>query len=137
MKLKIFRIAAFYIDMIIMSSLLSFITTSSTFNALFGNTLPGVLLKTLLTLWIIVILYVLYGVITNHFFSGTLGKVLLGLKVADQDGYKLSFAKSFDREFTKMSLLYATALIYGIYSMYRILTNKEVYHDKKNKTKVI
>ena len=137
MKKKVLRIGAFFIDASLTSSMSTIILFPFSKYLYIGGTLMHDLftISFLLTMYIIIVS--LYGVITNKFFAATLGKILLGLRVVDEEGFKVDTLVIFNRELIKWSYFYATLGIYGIYVLYCIAKDIDAFHDKQNKTQII
>ena len=136
MRKKLFRIGAFIIDASLFNSVITFIISPFLVEVKMGTNLLHDMFVIAILLSVYIILISLYGVVTNKFFSGTLGKVLLGIKVTDDKGYKVTAGTSFNREVMKWGYIYASIGIYGVWCLYKIFNDQTVYHDVKNHTKV-
>jgi uncharacterized RDD family membrane protein YckC len=137
MKKKVLRIGAFLIDASLTSSMSTVILFPFSRFFYIGGTLIHDLFTIAILLSIYIIIVSLYGVVTNKFFSATLGKILLGLRVVDEEGYKVETLVIFNRELTKWSYFYATLGLYGLYVLYCIFKDVDAFHDKQNKTHII
>lgn len=93
-----------------------------------------ILIATLLLIFVIAL--TIYSTVCYKYFNGTFGKLLLGLKLTDNDGYKVSTKNMLKREWYKWMLLYGSLFIYGIISLYSLFFNFPIIHDKIAKTKV-
>lgn len=93
-------------------------------------TLPAAISATLLFLILIVLnpLILYQSIIFTHYFQGTLGKLLTGLRVTSEKGEKLSFKRIAFRQTIGYSF---STLIFGLgfYSMIKD-DNKQTWHDK-------
>ncbi|MGL5020564.1 MAG: RDD family protein [Mycoplasmatales bacterium] len=136
MSKKFFRIGAFLIDASLFNSLITFIISPFLVEVKMGMDLLQDIFVITILLTVYIILISLYGVVTNKFFSGTIGKVLLGIKVTDDKGFKILAGTSFNREIMKWGYMYATLGIYGVWCLYKLFNDQSIYHDVKNHTKV-
>jgi len=81
------------------------------------------------------LVWIAYGLLMDcSRFQGTHGKLLLGLKVTDQDGRRISFARSIAR--SSMKIVGAVPLFLGyIWAAFR--ADKASWHDLVAKTRVV
>lgn len=76
-----------------------------------------------------------YQIVCYRFIRNSLGKQLMRLQYYYNDGTRLEMSELIQRELTKYYLLYATIVIYAVYSFYRMIMRSEKeykpYHDRK------
>lgn len=91
----------------------------------------------LLTIWILffVIINLLHEIFFTHYFGGTVGKLLTGLKVIDENGNKLTLKRSFFRHTVGYQF---SAILFGLGFLAIIKDpQKQAWHDKAVGSKVI
>lgn len=78
-----------------------------------------------------------YNVLCYKYFKYPLGKLLMGVKVLDKDGRRVSTNVYFQREANKYIYFFATFGLYGLYQFLRFVTvKKQTYHERITKTHI-
>lgn len=88
----------------------------------------------LLALAYIFMIYLYYGLFESSFYQATLGKMLVGLRVVDDKGGRISFGRASARFFSK----FLSGMIFNVgYLMAGWTKDKQALHDIIAKTYVI
>lgn len=130
------RIGAFVIDMSVISMITRILLpVLQPLFTLTGTNLGIDVIKLIAYLLFLILVAVAYNMLCYRFFKFTLGKLLLNIKVFNENGERASMKSYFIREWNKYFLIYATM---GIYSLYQFITKvikeKQTYHEKKSDT---
>lgn len=125
------RIGSYIIDLSIISM----------FSQVIFGLLPGVqltgsdLLTDILIIYgflaVSILIAVSYNVLAYRFFNYPLGKLLLSIKVLDEDGNRVSTRLYAKRELNKYVYMYATLGLYIPYQFIKyIWPKKQTFHDR-------
>lgn len=88
-----------------------------------------------LYLILLIAISVSYNVTFYHFFKFPFGKMMMGIKVYDQEGIRVSTKSYAKRELIKYGYMYATMGLYVPYQfIFYVLTKKRTYHERKSNT---
>ncbi len=78
-----------------------------------------------------------YNVFCYKYFKYPLGKLLLNIKVLDEDGNRVSTKTYFVRELTKFTYIYATLSLYLPYQFFtKVVKEKQTIHERKSNTHI-
>lgn len=129
------RLLAVYLD----SAILSLAITFLLWYAVASYSIPILVqrLFLLLIMWILffIIINLLHDIFFTHYFGGTIGKLLTGLKVIDEHGNYLSLKRSFFRHTVGYQF---SAILFGLGFLAIIKDpQKQAWHDKAVGSKVI
>lgn len=136
-KEKYARFASFMIDTLIINmfaQVLFFYALVGFIHLTFTNIVVdfGVVLFYLL---LMIVVSVVYQIICYRFIKNSLGKQLMRVQCYRNDGTALEMSEVMQRELMKYYLMYATLVIYAVYSFYRMIMRSEKeykpYHDRK------
>lgn len=137
---KYARFASFMIDTLIINmfaQVLYFFVFAQIVHLTFSNIFIdlGVVLFYLL---LMLTVSITYQVVCYRFIQNSLGKQLMRLQYYFSDGSRLELSDVIRREMTKYYLMYATVIVYAVYSYYRLIIRSEKqylpYHDRKHNT---
>lgn len=133
------RVAAYLIDYIVIqiaTSILMFIFMGSLFLNPESMENPDQMLGRVLPLYVILIVgsWLYYALMESSAQQGTLGKMAVGIKVADMDGARISFGNATGRFFAK--ILSGIILFVG-YLMVAFTDKKQGLHDMMANTLVV
>lgn len=130
------RIGSFVIDMSVISMFISIIMQYC--YPIFQLTLNDLgidILKIMGYLIFLVLISVLYNMICYRFFKFTLGKLLLSVKVLNENKERCTMKQYFLREWNKYCLIYATLGLYVLYQFVaKVMKQKVTYHEKVSNT---
>jgi uncharacterized RDD family membrane protein YckC len=129
------RIAAAVIDVTIMSALGGISVMVTVFLALiaglsFGGDDISLLFYLVLAPFVVIFFY---GVGMSAYFGGTVGKLVLGMQVVEEDGKKIGFLRALLREFYK---LFGFFLLNGFLTMFHN-KNRRAWYDRMSGTHVV
>lgn len=129
------RLLAVYLD----SAILSLPITFLLWYAVASYSIPILVqrLFLLLIMWILffIIINLLHDIFFTHYFGGTIGKLLTGLKVIDEHGNYLSLKRSFFRHTVGYQF---SSILFGLGFLAIIKDpQKQAWHDKAVGSKVI
>ncbi len=129
------RFVAYIIDTFIISTVLILLGTIWSLQDDDSIDLAASIASSAIVLWISFFLHWFYFAIMESSESqATLGKKVLGIKVTDEFGQRMSFGRATGRYFSK----YISSLILGIgYLMAAFMDRKQALHDKIASTLVI
>ena len=80
--------------------------------------------------------YLLYNVILESTARGSIGKIICGLKVVDEDGQKLSLVKTFLRNCGALTIFNLVGMIFLIVSFF-LRQVRQTWYERLTKTYVI
>ncbi len=132
------RIGAFIIDFSVISMILeiSLRFIAPIFIPTYTNILVD-LSKAILYLLFSLSIAVVYNVFCYKFFKYPLGKLLLNIKVLDENSNRVSTKRYFVRELTKYTYIYATLSLYLPYQFFvKVIKEKQTLHEKKSETHI-
>jgi hypothetical protein len=129
------RFVAYIIDTFIISTVLILLGTIWSLQDDDSIDLAATIASSAIVLWISFFLHWLYFAIMESSESqATIGKKVLGIKVTDEFGQRMSFGRATGRYFSK----YISSLILGIgYLMAAFMDRKQALHDKIASTLVV
>jgi len=129
------RFVAYIIDTFIISTVLILLGTIWSLQDDDSIDLAATIASSAIVLWISFFLHWFYFAIMESSESqATIGKKVLGIKVTDEFGQRMSFGRATGRYFSK----YISSLILGIgYLMAAFMDRKQALHDKIASTLVI
>ncbi len=134
------RIGAFVIDFSIISMFLEIMLGSKFIAPLFSLTYTNLLVdfsKLVLYLLFSILLAVGYNVICYKFFKYPLGKLLMNIKVLDENGERVSVKCYSNREWTKYVYIFTTLGLYLPYQfLLKVVKEKQTLHEKKSDTHI-
>ncbi len=135
-NIKVKRVGAFLLDAFIINGFATAIlrVISSVFAIVIN-------LNDFVTLFTVIlfqsIIAVIYTLLCQKLYRGTLGKRLLGLKVVDKDNqHEVSTAKLISREWSKWIIFYYFRIFGIIINIVLFIAIGTSIHDKLNKTEV-
>lgn len=130
------RIGAFIIDMSIISMLTRvFLIVLQPLFILTTTNFVIDLFKVVAYLLFLILVAVLYNMICYKFFNFTLGKLLLSIKVLDENKQRATMRNYFIREWNKYFYIYATMGIYVIYQFcVNVMKQRQTLHERKSNT---
>ncbi len=132
------RIGAFVIDFSIISMFLEIILRfiAPIFIPTYTNILVD-LSKAVLYLIVSLSIAVGYNVICYKFFKYPLGKLLMNIKVLDEDSNRVSINRYLVRELSKFTYIYATLGLYLPYQfIFKVVKQKQTTHENKSNTHI-
>jgi len=129
------RFVAYIIDTFIISTVLILLGTIWSLQSDDSMDMAASIASSAIVLWISFFLHWFYFAIMESSDSqATIGKKVLGIKVTDEFGQRMSFGRATGRYFSK----YISSLILGIgYLMAAFMDRKQALHDKIASTLVI
>ncbi len=135
-NMKIRRIGAFLLDAFIINAFIR-----ALLQMLLSVFVIVINTNDFVTLFILIlsqsIIAVLYTLLCQKLYNGTLGKRLLGLKVVTSDNHKeLSIPKLISREWSKWIIFYYFAGVSILINILMFIISGTSIHDKLNKTEV-
>ncbi len=132
------RIGAFVIDFSVISMILEILLSSNFIAPVFTLTLTNLLVdfsKLVLYLLLSILVAVGYNVVCYKFFKYPLGKLLMNIKVLDENGQRVTVKSYFNREWTKYFYIFATLGTYLPYQFFmKVVKEKQTLHEKKSDT---
>lgn len=132
------RVGAFVIDLSVISMFIEIIfQVLAPIVALTYSNIVVDFFKIVLYFVICIIISVGYNLICYKFFKYPLGKLLLNIKVLDENGNRIDTKTYFIREKTKYVYIYATL---GLYIPFQFIMNiikkEQSFHDKQANTHI-
>lgn len=132
------RIGSFVIDLSIVGmfyQMVTFVTTGYFFYTLTNLAYDTFVFITYILLYVTVA--VVYQLVCYKVAKGSLGKLLMQVKVVVKKGKRPTVNQMFKRELTKYYLLMCTLGVYGIWQLYVLFNKKEnSFHDQFAQTTV-
>ncbi|OGY21953.1 MAG: hypothetical protein A2126_00635 [Candidatus Woykebacteria bacterium GWB1_45_5] len=133
------RLLAFIIDIVILGIVvgvpLNFVFGSGVVSSIQSGDLATAQRLSNMQSWITGIIQLAYFISLTTIFGGTLGKLVLGLRVVDANGQKINIVKAILREFIGKILSFLTLLLGFI--MVGFDSKKQGLHDKIAGTYVV
>ena len=128
------RVVAFFIDGLVLVIPLMLVSAVLHFMVMPADRSELILVEVLDMLFSIATWWLYAALLHSSQWQATVGKKALGLKVVDQNGSRISFARATGRHFAE----YLSSLIFGIgYLMVAFTQQKQGLHDKIASTFVI
>ncbi len=132
------RIGAFLIDLSVISMILEILLRfiAPLFILTYTNILADIG-KIILYLLFVILLAVGYNVVCYKFFKYPLGKLLMNIKVLDENEQRISVKTYFVREVNKYVYIFATLGLYLPYQFFaKVVKEKQTLHEKKSNTHI-
>ncbi len=132
------RIGAFIIDLSIISMfskiIFQFIAPVVT---LTNSNIVIDFIKVIIYLLVVILISTGYNVGCYRFFKYPLGKLLMNIKVLDENGERVTNKKYFLREWNKYVYIYATMGLYiPVQFIINVVREKQCFHDKQSDTHI-